>query len=91
VIPVSPNSFFAYLQVIVLGLKGLQIEKSAKTIFQSLSRLQGDLTRFKDDFNLIGTHLGNARTKYDNAEKRLEKFTGKLDQIGGEEVKKLPD
>lgn len=91
VIPVSPNSFFAYLQVIVLGLKGLQIEKSAKTIFQSLSRLQGDLTRFKDDFNLIGTHLGNARTKYDNAEKRLEKFTGKLDQIGGEETKKLPD
>jgi len=91
VIPVSPNSFFAYLQVIVLGLKGLQIEKSAQTIFQSLSRLQGDLTRFKDDFNLIGTHLGNARTKYDNAEKRLEKFTGKLDQIGGEEAKKLPD
>jgi len=91
VIPVSPNSFFAYLQVIVLGLKGLQIEKSAKTIFQSLSRLQGDLTRFKDDFNLIGTHLGNARTKYDHAEKRLEKFTGKLDQIGGEESKELPD
>jgi DNA recombination protein RmuC len=91
VIPVSPNSFFAYLQVIVLGLKGLQIEKSAQTIFQSLSRLQGDLIRFKDDFNLIGTHLGNARTKYDNAEKRLEKFTGKLDQIGGEEAKKLPD
>lgn len=91
VIPVSPNSFFAYLQVIVLGLKGLQIEKSAKTIFQSLSQLQGDLTRFKADFNLIGTHLGNARTKYDNAEKRLEKFTGKLDKIGGEEAKKLPD
>ena len=91
VIPVSPNSFFAYLQVIVLGLKGLQIEKSAKTIFQSLSQLQGDLTRFKNDFNLIGTHLVNARTKYDNAEKRLEKFTGKLDKIGGEEAKKLPD
>jgi len=91
VIPVSPNSFFAYLQVIVLGLKGLQIEKSAQTIFQSLSRLQGDLIRFKNDFNLIGTHLVNAKTKYDNAEKRLEKFTGKLDKIGGEEAKKLPD
>ena len=91
VIPVSPNSFFAYLQVIVLGLKGLQIEKSAQTIFQSLSRLQGDLTRFKNDFNLIGTHLVNAKTKYDNAEKRLEKFTGKLDKIGEEEAKKLPD
>ena len=43
VIPVSPNSFFAYLQVIVLGLKGFQIEKSAQAISQSISRLQGDL------------------------------------------------
>jgi DNA recombination protein RmuC len=61
VIPVSPNSFFAYLQVIVLGLKGLQIEKSARTIFQQLTRLQGDLTRFKKDFQLLGSHLVNAK------------------------------
>lgn len=90
VIPVSPNSFFAYLQVIVLGLKGLQIEKSAQTIFQSLSRLQGDLSRFRSNFQLIGTHLGNARTKFDEADKRLEKFSGKLAQFSGHEVEQLP-
>jgi len=91
VIPVSPNSFYAYLQVIVLGLKGLQIEKSARTIFQSLSRLQGDLTRFRTNFQLIGTHLGNARTKYDEAEKRLDKFADKLTQFGGHEAEQLPE
>jgi DNA recombination protein RmuC len=90
VIPVSPNSFFAYLQVIVLGLKGLQIEKSARTIFQALSRLQGDLGRFRKDFQVLGSHLGNAKSKFDDAEKRLERFSDKLEIVGGDEAKSLP-
>ncbi|MGB2908729.1 MAG: DNA recombination protein RmuC [Candidatus Aminicenantaceae bacterium] len=91
VIPVSPNSFFAYLQVIVLGLKGMRIEKSALSIFQSLSRLTGDLGRFRDSFQKIGTHLGNASSKYDDAEKRLGKFTDKLEQLGAHESEQLPE
>lgn len=91
VIPVSPNSFFAYLQVIVLGLKGMQIEKSALAIFQSLSRLQGDLGRFRNTFQLIGTHLGHAKSKFDDAEKRLGKFTDKLEQLSTHESAQLPE
>lgn len=90
VIPVSPNSFFAYLQVIVLGLKGLQIEKSAQYIFQSLSRLQGDLSRFKKDFQILGSHLGNAKTKFDDSEKRLERFSDKLELVSGDRMEQLP-
>jgi len=89
VIPVSPNSFFAYLQVIVLGLKGLQIEKSAQVIYQSLARLQGDLGRFRKDFQTLGSHLVNAKTKFDDADKRLERFSGKLDLASGDEFKRL--
>ncbi len=90
VIPVSPNSFYAYLQVIVLGLKGLQIEKEAQSLFQSLTRLQGDLGRFKKDFQVLGSHLVNAKTKFDDAEKRLERFSDKLEIVSGEEPKRLP-
>ena len=91
VLPVSPNSFFAYLQVIVLGLKGLQIEKSAQYIFQSLARLQGDLSRFKNDFQILGTHLVNAKSKFDDAEKRLERFSGKLKLASEEKPEQLPE
>ncbi len=83
VIPVSPNSFFAYLQVIVLGLKGLQIEKSASELFRGLKQLQGDLERFKCDFQVLGTHLTNARTKYEDSEKRLDRFGDKLEIMQG--------
>ena len=90
VIPVSPNSFYAYLQVIVLGLKGLQIEKSALTILQNLTRLQGDLGRFRKDFGVLGTHLVNARTKFEEADKRLDRLEDKLELAGGEATKSLP-
>lgn len=81
VIPVSPNSFFAYLQVIVLGLKGMQIEKSARLIFQALAQLEGDFDRFRSDFQVLGTHLSNARGKFDEAEKKLDRLSTRLEQL----------
>ncbi len=92
VIPVSPNSFYAYLEVIVLGLKGLQIEKSAQQIFRSLAQLEGDLKRFKTEFDVLGGHLGNARAKYDEADKRLDKVADRLELMQGDmTAAKLPE
>ena len=81
VIPVSPNSFYAYLQVIILGLKGLQIEKDALKIQALLSGLKKDIGGFQEDFQLVGKHLVNAVNKFEEARRRLDKFSFKLDQI----------
>ena len=78
VIPVSPNSFYAYLQAIVLGLKGMKVEERAKEIIQYLSRLRGDFGKFRDDFDLLGKHLGHAQSSYQTTEKRLEQFGQRL-------------
>jgi DNA recombination protein RmuC len=78
VIPVSPNTFYAYLQVICLGLKGLKIEGNIQKVIASLGRLQGDLDKFREDFRLVGNHIRNASFKYEDAEKKLEKFGDKL-------------
>jgi DNA recombination protein RmuC len=78
VIPVSPNSFYAYLQAIVLGLKGMKVEERAKEIIQYLSCLRGDFGKFRDDFGLLGKHLGHAQSSYQTTEKRLEQFGQRL-------------
>lgn len=91
VIPVSPNSFYAYLQVILLGLKGLQFEEGAQEIIRSLNQLQGDFDRFKTDFDLVGTHLSHATGKFTDAEKRLDRFSDKLVAAGEVSGEKLPE
>ena len=80
VLPVSPTTLTAYLQVIVLGLKGLQIEQHAQEVMAYCAQLQQDFGRFREDFQLVGKHLGNARERYVDAEKRLERFGTKLEQ-----------
>ncbi len=81
VVPVSPNSFFAYLQVIVFGLRGLKIEKDAQRILDSLAGLDKELEGFQGDFQLTGKHITNAMSKFEDARRRLDKFNFKLEQI----------
>jgi len=83
VFAVSPNTFYPTLQVIALGFKGMEVEKSAKTIIQNLNRLQGELTKFEDDFETVGKHLNNAKNKYDDATRKLDAFDSKLKQASG--------
>jgi DNA recombination protein RmuC len=81
VIPVSPNSFYAYLQAILIGLKGLQIEKGAQGILANLGKLKLDFNQFGEDFGVLGKHLSYANNVYEKSQKKLEKFSDKLEEI----------
>jgi DNA recombination protein RmuC len=81
VIPVSPGTFYAYLQAIVLGLRGLRIEERAQEIMAELSRLRGDFERFQDDFRVVGKHLSNAGNSFASAERRLERLDARFERL----------
>jgi len=91
VIPVSPNSFYAYLQVIILGLKGLHIEKTARDILGHLGRLQGELIDFQDDYDILGGHIRHAANKYEEASIKLGRLEDKLQRVGETPIEKLPE
>jgi DNA recombination protein RmuC len=81
VVPVSPNSLYAYLQVIVLGLRGLEIEANAREIQDDLGRLDGDLGRVREHMGKLGGHLGNAQKQFEDAQRDLDRFEAKLEEI----------
>jgi len=91
VIPVSPNSFYAYLQVIILGLKGLHIEHTAGEILRHLARLQGEFEGFQEDYDTLGGHIRHAATKYDDAGRKLARFEDKLRIAAETPIEQLPE
>jgi len=81
VIPVSPNLLYAYLMTIVMGLKGMQIEKQAGQIRKDLVKLGADMDSFSSTWDVLGKHLRNAQAQYDDGGVKLGKFTMGLERI----------
>jgi DNA recombination protein RmuC len=91
VIPVSPNTFYVYINTIMLGLKGMQIEEHAKSIMDDLKRLMKDQVKFRQDFDVLGRHITDSKNKFDTADRRLEKFENQLGKAAAEELSVAED
>lgn len=90
---VSPNTLYAHLRVIAMGLRGMQIEENARRLAAGLAGLQKQLDTFTDVFERLGTHLKNAQQSYLDADTRLERTHNTLGGLlgAGDEVQqKLP-
>jgi len=90
VIPVSPNLLYVYLMTVAMGLHGLQIEEQAAEIRQNLKRLNASFAEFLSSWDILGKHLRNAYSQYDEGHKKLDRFSMQLDQIQAEEGNKNP-
>lgn len=89
VIPVSPNTFYAYLNTILLGLKGMRVEKFVVQIMQEMGKIKTEFVRFQDDFTKLGKHLSDAHSSYDKADKHLSRFDERLQLLDQPVIKEI--
>ena len=82
---VSPNSFYAFLQTILQGLKQMQIEKSTKEIIKRVQGLSVHIQKYEGYLSKVGNNLASTVGAYENARKEFQRIDKDVVKIGGEE------
>jgi DNA recombination protein RmuC len=64
VIPVSPNSLFAYMRIIIVSLRGQQVNEVAQEIVKMISGIKQESDKFGRNLEVLGKHIVNAGNAY---------------------------
>ena len=89
VLPVSPNSLYAYLQTIVVGLNGMRISERAESILRDIESVRVEIAKFGDEYAVVGKHLRNATSKYDESAKVLAKVETRVQALSNNRGEQL--
>ena len=93
VIPASPNTLLAYLQVVALGVRGLAMQERTRELQQGIAAVRREFERFVELHDQLGRHLENATKKFDETDRALSRASGAIEMLaqapiaaGGEQV-----
>jgi DNA recombination protein RmuC len=81
VIPASPNTLLAYLQVVALGLRGLAMQERTRDLQQGIAQVRREFERFVELHDQLGKHLDNATKKFDETERALARASGAIEGL----------
>jgi len=81
VVPVSPNTMYAYIQALAVGFRGMKIQEEAKRVQEILAQLGTRFDKFQDHFNMVGKHLDNAKSQFERAMRDVERFDATLQGV----------
>lgn len=66
VYPVSPNTLYANLQVILLSYQGKEIEVKTRQVFSLLRAIQKDYSKLDGDLSVLNKHITNSYNQMAN-------------------------
>ncbi len=60
VYPVSPNTLYAHLQVLLLSFQGKDLEQKSREVFRLLRAIQKDYAKVEENLGVLNKHVSNA-------------------------------
>jgi DNA recombination protein RmuC len=82
VLPTSPNTLVAYLQMVSLGLRGLAMEERSRDLQEGLRRAALELEKFRAAYDTLGDHLRNASKKHTDSLHGLNRTADAIEAVG---------
>lgn len=79
---VSPNTFYYFLKIVMVGLEGAKIEEAAKKILNALKSIQQESIKFGEELRVLNSHIQNAKSAADRVNVKYEKLAGKIESAG---------
>jgi DNA recombination protein RmuC len=80
VYPVSPNTLYAHLQTILLSFEGQKIESKARMVMGQIKAIQKEHLKLEENLQILGRHLTNASSQFNNASQQLTHLGAKITQ-----------
>lgn len=94
VLLVSPNTFYYFLKIIMMGLEGAKIEEASKKILEGLKAIQQESLKFGEELSVLTSHIDNAKKASERVVNRYVRLSGRIDNLGllkSEEKPKLEE
>ncbi len=78
VYPVSPNTLYAHLQVLLLSFQGKELETKSHEIFKLLRGISKDYQKLEESIGVLGRHVTNAHNQVLSVEKGFAQLGQKI-------------
>ncbi|MBN1353925.1 MAG: DNA recombination protein RmuC [Candidatus Omnitrophica bacterium] len=91
VIPVSPNTFYIFLQIILLGVRNIDIMKNAKKLAEALEKIDKNFKQFYARYEEIGSSIEKAKKAFEISDGHIKRFKSNIEATLKLEMPSDPD
>ncbi|PIR47398.1 hypothetical protein COV06_02975 [Candidatus Uhrbacteria bacterium CG10_big_fil_rev_8_21_14_0_10_50_16] len=77
----SPNTFFNFLHVVMMGMERNKLQEQAQQIWEILKGVQKETEKFGEKLSVLNRHVTNAKSAMETVSGEYTKLSSKVDQV----------